>query len=248
MNTVFILYLLALLAKIQAIVSRFNILEPFQTSLSGSSSRPVNNYALNCYYERELTEDCAKNFGYYCTSTGQLATTKLTTDAGCDTCTCIKIASTALSLSPLNHPEQPQRGGEYGRIGASHKLGQPWDDKCSSESMIVFADRYKPSKSVIPDFFLTNQIKTTRIDSFSKAYAPISALNSRKTQLAEIGNFSSDNMRPISGNKKDTQPVEEGDTRTLHEHCESDLYPKSSMDIDIDVEHLLHFATLSAFL
>lgn len=64
---------------------------------NSKSSRPItertNNYALNCYYERELTEDCQKNFGYYCTETGQLATTKPTNDEGCDTCKCIRLAA-----------------------------------------------------------------------------------------------------------------------------------------------------------
>lgn len=102
--------------------------EKHDDKMYSESGRPVfersNNFALNCYYERELTEDCQKNFGYYCTETGQLATTKPTTDEGCDTCKCIKLAAASiLSLDTLlqHHYDFRSKISRDSRIHGTHK-------------------------------------------------------------------------------------------------------------------------------
>ncbi|KAJ9655805.1 hypothetical protein H2198_005425 [Neophaeococcomyces mojaviensis] len=73
--------------------SQVLVTAPAATGEHGILSSQIgnNNYALVCLYEQGLTNDCQKNFGYYCTSSGRLATTKPQRDEGCDHCDCIDL-------------------------------------------------------------------------------------------------------------------------------------------------------------
>ncbi|KAK5087403.1 hypothetical protein LTR24_006754 [Lithohypha guttulata] len=51
----------------------------------------TNNFALVCLYDQGLTNDCQKNWGYYCGTNGALHTTKEETEEGCDLCECIDL-------------------------------------------------------------------------------------------------------------------------------------------------------------
>jgi len=51
----------------------------------------TNNMAMVCLYDKGLTDDCAKNWGYYCNSNGQLYTSKKDREEGCEHCECIDL-------------------------------------------------------------------------------------------------------------------------------------------------------------
>jgi len=51
----------------------------------------TNNFALVCLYDQGLTNDCQKNWGYYCDANGGLHTTKKDREEGCDLCECVSL-------------------------------------------------------------------------------------------------------------------------------------------------------------
>lgn len=53
----------------------------------------TNDMSLVCLHDQGLTNDCQKNWGYYCTANGALKTTKPERDEGCDLCECISLTA-----------------------------------------------------------------------------------------------------------------------------------------------------------
>lgn len=56
-----------------------------------SQIRGTNNFALVCLYDQGLTNDCQKNWAYYCDTNGGLHTTKEDREEGRGLCECIDL-------------------------------------------------------------------------------------------------------------------------------------------------------------
>ena len=61
-----------------------------------------HQYAIVYLNEKAFTWDCRKRFGYYCSASGQLRTTRKMTEEGCDLCDCISLHPKSMCLMGLS--------------------------------------------------------------------------------------------------------------------------------------------------
>lgn len=61
-----------------------------------------NQCAMVCLNEKSFTWDCQNRFGYYCSASGQLRTTRKMTEEGCDLCDCISLHPKSMCLMGLS--------------------------------------------------------------------------------------------------------------------------------------------------